>query len=462
MNCSAAVRGLDVQWKEIRMPANTSIPAQETTYRCYDVALPTDQKYHVSASQALLDNLNIVHHMILFSCSTPISSMNASAPYDCLMPRNCGTSSILAGWTFGRGDSVGCYPEDVPAAPALGKGTSAWAVLQVHWNNPLLLQGQTDSSGIRIYFTPHLRPNDMGTLFVGQRVISIPPEKESVTVTGSCRFSDCVSSLYNRKPIGIVTAQNHMHLLGRAGETVVYRSNDTRRQSPIVVARDHPFKYDDPVRHYVDPPLMVYPGDEIKVSCTYSSRGQQKVTRFGEGTQDEMCFGIVSYYPRSYERVSGLCADFGAIDYCNFVRLLSASSLLAMPRRPPACNPLQLLQSLATAALSPCFGTDSSVYCSSSCLNLLDEIFSSECMTCNSTSRTFIEDLFADNEIFLAFRQVRRNCQPENSNAGCTDLGEISTETTTSFRPTGRASQSVENVIEITVLAGIAVLHAFG
>jgi len=45
------------------------------------------------------------------------------------------------------------------------------------------------------------------------------------------------------------------------------------------------------------PAFELLPGDEIAVRCEFQSLTQTQTTYYGEATSDEMCFGIMAYYP---------------------------------------------------------------------------------------------------------------------------------------------------------------------
>ena len=57
----------DVIEREIRFPV-TSVPARETTYFCMTFELPDDEEYHLVASEPILDNRQVMHHIILSGC----------------------------------------------------------------------------------------------------------------------------------------------------------------------------------------------------------------------------------------------------------------------------------------------------------------------------------------------------------------------------------------------------------
>ncbi|XP_078336588.1 dopamine beta-hydroxylase-like isoform X4 [Crassostrea virginica] len=69
-----------------------------------------------------------------------------------------------------------------------------------------------------------------------------------------------------------------------------------------VIATDDQYVYDKSPIHNHMTPIKVQAGDEVRLSCTFNSRdGERKkhrVIHFGEGSEAEMCYAFVSYYPR--------------------------------------------------------------------------------------------------------------------------------------------------------------------
>ena len=47
-----------------------------------------------------------------------------------------------------------------------------------------------------------------------------------------------------------------------------------------------------------DTPLEVLPGDELKMTCEFSSMDRHYTTKDGLGSYDEMCTGLITYYPK--------------------------------------------------------------------------------------------------------------------------------------------------------------------
>ncbi|KAJ8306364.1 hypothetical protein KUTeg_016909, partial [Tegillarca granosa] len=52
------------------------------------------------------------------------------------------------------------------------------------------------------------------------------------------------------------------------------------------------------------------PGDEFKISCLYTSKYKTTPTYYGQGTNSEMCFGYVYFYPIENSPLSR-CVDAG-------------------------------------------------------------------------------------------------------------------------------------------------------
>jgi len=63
------------------------------------------------------------------------------------------------------------------------------------------------------------------------------------------------------------------------------------------------------------PALEFRPGDEIRVHCVYASLSRTATTYYGQATSDEMCFGIVTYYPAVPKFT--YCGQWRTVDECS-------------------------------------------------------------------------------------------------------------------------------------------------
>ncbi|XP_062622232.1 uncharacterized protein LOC134283766, partial [Saccostrea cucullata] len=76
----------------------TMVPATETNYFCMTFDLLTDGDYHLIASEPLIDNADVLHHMILYGCKDTVNA--TSTPESCGMAKeNC--NDMIALWALG-------------------------------------------------------------------------------------------------------------------------------------------------------------------------------------------------------------------------------------------------------------------------------------------------------------------------------------------------------------------------
>ncbi|XP_033727124.1 uncharacterized protein LOC117316569 isoform X2 [Pecten maximus] len=82
----------------LRIP-RTVVPPSETSYYCVKFPLPTDVDYHIVGLKPLIDNENVVHHIIMYGCDD-----SEEAEYN--QPEPCGMytpqcTEFIFGWGLG-------------------------------------------------------------------------------------------------------------------------------------------------------------------------------------------------------------------------------------------------------------------------------------------------------------------------------------------------------------------------
>ena len=72
-----------------------------------------------------------------------------------------------------------------------------------------------------------------------------------------------------------------------------------------------------------DPPIEVQPGDDLRVTCTYDTTSRNETTSFGQGTEHEMCFAFLTFYP--FENVHSIlkCFTWLKFPHCFILDLMS-------------------------------------------------------------------------------------------------------------------------------------------
>ncbi|ESO89632.1 hypothetical protein LOTGIDRAFT_234237 [Lottia gigantea] len=299
-----AIEEEDVFTKELRFPW-TNVPAKATSYMCMGFDLPSDGDYHMIATKPIINETRVMHHIALIACTSEAAEI--TEPTECLMGLT-GCSTTIGLWTLGLpGECL--YRE---SGIRIGTKGMKRGVLQFHWTNPEERSDLWDASGMTLYFTKKLRKYDSGTWSTGQLYLEIPPLSPRVVQQSTCS-GYCTRKQMNQS-IFLTSGLNHMHYLGVA-EYVKLKRQDG---SELMLTDEKHYSYDTPILNTYDPPIEVKPGDEIETVCTYQSLSRKVTARYGEGTFDEMCFGIFNFFPTyAMAQAYPTCTTNKNFNYCD-------------------------------------------------------------------------------------------------------------------------------------------------
>nr|XP_017517844.2 dopamine beta-hydroxylase [Manis javanica] len=323
----------DLHTMEIRAP-DVLIPGQETTYWCYITELPDGfSRHHIVMYEPMVTEGNeaLVHHMEVFQCAAEFESFpQFSGPCDSKMKpdRLNYCRHVLAAWALGA--KAFYYPEETGLAFG-GAGSSRFLRLEVHYHNPLRIQGRRDSSGIRLYYTAKLRRYDAGIMELGlvyTPVMAIPPQESAYTLTGYCT-DKCTQLALPPSGIHIFASQLHTHLTGRKVVTVLAR--DGREQE--VVSRDSHYSPHFQEIRMLRKVVSVYPGDVLITSCTYNTGDRKLATVGGFGILEEMCVNYVHYYPQTQLELCKSAVDPGFLQkYFHLINRFNNEEVCTCPQ----------------------------------------------------------------------------------------------------------------------------------
>lgn len=261
-----------------------------------------ESQVHITGFEAIIDPAaaQYVHHMIMYSCDEEAAAEvgyahNQVVPECGSMPRGC--QEMKWPWAVGSADTE--LPPNV-GIPLGGDASSRWLILQMHYYNPALDQNVKDSSGVRVHMTNQLREHDAGFMQLvsgvgsfqrqampaGQSTVSLSP---SFVVPPTCTDWD--------EPLNIFGVFHHEHQVGKKMTIEVQR--DGENLGPMRLERHFDFNH-----HSLEESAIpqIHPGDEIVMNCWYDTSSRTEAVGFGEGSQDEMCYGGFLYYPRVPER----------------------------------------------------------------------------------------------------------------------------------------------------------------
>mmetsp|Transcript_171271 Transcript_171271/g.544066 ORF Transcript_171271/g.544066 Transcript_171271/m.544066 type:complete len:542 (+) Transcript_171271:99-1724(+) len=253
-------------------------------------------KYHIAEFAPLLEEASKqhVHHMLIYECDPsaiePNNYSHNKVIDDCgFMMRGC--SALVWPWAVGGLNTV--LPADVGLP--IGKG-KRWLAIQMHYYNPQLLQGITDSSGGLLKLAPSLRTFEAGMMSLNAGVMdrqrkALPVGEAQTKMPPLVVPPGCTSS-WDSEGIDLLGVFHHAHFLGRTLNIQVARAGEDlgslRRE--LMYDFNHQSMEAPSIKH-----LLL--GDELRATCSYDTRSAKEPVAFGESTQDEMCWFALLYYP---------------------------------------------------------------------------------------------------------------------------------------------------------------------
>lgn len=216
-----------------------------------------------------------VHHYTMYGYPTP----------EC--PTKMGMQELVYVWAPGEG------PVSLPdylGTPLFGEDGFQSFEIEVHYNNPGLIEGIIDSSGVRVYWTSHSRDQQVGILSLGDPIIRLMGQSvgdglsmHSFECPGSC------SALLGQS-VTVLREYLHMHEIGARMTNEQIRNGKIIRQAAIDF-----WEFDQNGNAAIQQdPYVVEPGDGFKTSCYYNGDGRV----FGIASSEEMCMAFLYYYPR--------------------------------------------------------------------------------------------------------------------------------------------------------------------
>ncbi len=251
------------------MPQNRS-----DQYVCYGIDVPVSAKRHIVALAPRIDNARILHHIVVTQNDVAYPST----------PQACSSASVFAGGRVIYAWAPGGRAFELPPQAGLPmEGTNHYMV-QIHYNNVQGLAGQTDATGVDLCTTDQLRPNDADVVAFGSTSFAIPARG---TLDLGCDYA-VPASLDGTT---MFRAMPHMHQLGASiGTTQVGADGATHDMGTNAAWSfwDQPF-------FAIDAKLRA--GDTVHTRCVWKN-GTDAPVRFGENTEDEMCWSFTMYYPR--------------------------------------------------------------------------------------------------------------------------------------------------------------------
>lgn len=347
-------------------PFTPDFSAAGDAYRCFlldvDFAVPT----WVHGTHVTPDTES-VHHVLVFALTgddvATAEALDAEEPgegYTCFggpLPRGSGASpgsgpglfTQIAGWV------PGAEPTLLPADTGIPIAAGARLVMQVHYSAVGGAPGP-DQTALQLELSEQPPAFEMRTVPFAIRELDIPAGADDV------RFTRTMTN-WSDRTAWIVNLTGHMHLLGK--EISAEKVMPSGEAECGLHIPEWDFDWQLNYELHSDAPLLVAPGDAIRISCSYDNTagnqpfvdGAQLTPRdveWGDGSLDEMCLVYARmttpYVPPSAAAGSGACAASNA---CFAASDGTLTGLLECPETTAACMACAV-QSGITCGLGPC------------------------------------------------------------------------------------------------------------
>ncbi|CAI8042462.1 DBH-like monooxygenase protein 1 homolog, partial [Geodia barretti] len=296
----------DLDYYDITVDA-IIIPENDTTYWCAAFRLPEnirDQTRYITKFGPVVTEGNEahVHHLLIYLCEG-VNDTHVGNGGECEdgVPEAvsaCRSGILVAAWAVGG--EVFVYPDNV-AYPFGGEGFTQYVLMELHYDNPAMISGTVDSSGMRMYYTSTAREYDAGILTFGHDITPdqiIPPNAKSFTTT-AILTGECTEAILPEDGIRVFGNFLHTHVVGHGLTVQHFRKNPEcdvyEELEPIDRNLQYDFNYQQ-ITH-LKREVVIKPGDVVQLKCFYGTEGVDGVTLGGLSTRNEMCFTFLVYYP---------------------------------------------------------------------------------------------------------------------------------------------------------------------
>lgn len=261
------------------MEGDWSLAAGEEGYYCIYATVPRDM--YIKAFRPLIPPGT--HHTVVTRYSGPQP--------DGTVPCSVGTNgqSMVYGSGVGSPDFV--FPDRVGLH--LTAGTRLLANLHLYNASDAPLSGR--SGALIQEATDAEIDHDAEIVLAGPTATLVVPTGMS-TQSGTCQVSNITS-----QPITVFALSQHMHKLGRHMRSVVTRGAEQ------IMLQDIAYNFENQTFQLKTPTVELQPGDTLTTYCTYDNTTGATV-RFGDSSDDEMCFTDLFYYPA--QGASFICSGF--------------------------------------------------------------------------------------------------------------------------------------------------------
>ena len=301
----------------LKLPIKYTPKTKPDDYRCFLVDWDYKETTHITGFRVNPDNKELVHHVIAYKIAPKnvkefeeLDKKAEGPGYPCYGGPGGTGGGLNASWigSWAPGSNSGKFPKGL----GLKIEPGSKVVLQMHYYTASSKDGASDQSSIE--FMLDKKVEKVGTIlpFTNPSWLAgsmkIPSGEKDVKHS----FAADLLRFYNffnrggtpAKKLKIYTATLHMHQLGTWGEVAIQRKSGKKECLLRIPKWD--FNWQGSYR--LNTPTTLTSEDKIMLSCKWDNsaenqpvvNGKKKATRdvkWGDGTNDEMCLGVVMVAP---------------------------------------------------------------------------------------------------------------------------------------------------------------------
>lgn len=271
---------------ELKAPAPFTVPADgEDIFQHFIIPIDIPEDKTIVGFEFRAGNAAVVHHAILFLDNSGMGrKKDAETPepgYVTFGSIGIPVAGIVGVWTPGM--TPRHYPQG--AGMPVKKGTDLVLQLHIHPSG----KEETDQSSIALYFAdkPVERNMSRAPFLVGSLMIDIPAGAKDHTIKSSVTLP---------ADITLISLLPHMHLVGK--EMRLTATYPDGKVEDLIWIKDWNFYWQD--NYVFHSPVKLPAGTKLEVVSRYDNSQDNplnpskpaKRVFFGNGSTDEMCFGI--------------------------------------------------------------------------------------------------------------------------------------------------------------------------
>jgi hypothetical protein len=256
-------------------------------YRCFLFDADVDADAYLTGFEVVPGQPAEVHHMLLFALLTEEADNEAAAldeaeagpGWTCFGDAGVDDFYMVAAWA--PGTNVKRMPEGTGLFVPGGRKL----VMQIHYN--LLAGVLPDQTSVKLRFADE-PVVDALMLPVTEDDFVLAPNDPAATTTANIPLFAVLQG-----PLKVHGVFPHMHTAGRS-LTLTKRpfGDDALREETCMVDVPHwDFNWQETA--FYDTPLVIDGSEKLRLTCNWDTTGRTGETRWGEGTQEEMCLAFV-------------------------------------------------------------------------------------------------------------------------------------------------------------------------